>query len=138
MGIDAVGGTGHQGAQVLSGDADQVLGLRRKNNLYLVYFVGYYFLKDIYRKGIPYFQITEIRKEFGTGVAGVACQNGMIPLSSNGKRRFRHMAHTFGQDFFGGSVIDGQVHIYLWDTDIAHHAAGDVQDLLIALGFYTR
>lgn len=134
MGIDAIGGAGHQSAQVLPGLDLQRVHLGGLYNEDLVHLVGQHLVQHPDGEGVPLHDLVQIGKQLGAGQASVAGEHAVGALAAYGQAGPVHMAHGDLQNGFGGAVVDGQGHIDIGDLDIAHNArAAEVQKLFILL-----
>ena len=93
MGIDAVGGAGHQGAQVLPRLDLQGGHVLRLHDQDLVHLVGHHLVQHPDHKGVPLRQAVQIGEQPGAGQAPVAGQNAVGALAAGGQAGPLQMAH---------------------------------------------
>lgn len=83
---------------------------------------------------IPRHQLVHIGEEFRRGEAGVAGEDGVVGEVAGGQGGPVQVAHGLLQDIFRGAVVDGQGDPDFADLDVAHHAATQVEAVVIVQG----
>ena len=94
MGIDAVGGTGDQGAVVLPLFNAQVIQLIWLYGADLIHLVGQGLVQNPQNEGIPLCQLVQIGEQLGAGQTPVAGQDAVGPRPAGGQGGAFNMAHS--------------------------------------------
>ncbi len=132
VGIDAIGGAGHEGTQILALLNEQGLGVLWLHDQNLVYLIGQHLIQHAQPEPIPHHQPIQVGEKSGTGQAPVAGQDAVGALPAHGQARPLQVPHSHLQNRILGAVVNGQGHIQAGDFDVAHNAhAGHVQQPLI-------
>ena len=128
MGVDAVGGAGHQGDVVLAVHHFQFVHLGGQHDGDLVHLVGQLPVQHGDGEGVAHLQSVQMGEQLGAGQAAVGRDHRMGALAAHRQAGAFQMACRHLQHSVAGAVIDGQLHTDLFNGDVAHNAgAGHVQ-----------
>ena len=123
MGVDAHGGAGDQGAEVLPLHHIQRLHLVRLHRQNLVHLIGQGFIQNVQIEPVPQRQLVQIGKELRLCQPSVAGQGAVGALSTQRIAGFRQVADSVGEHIRPGALVDGQVQVDFGDGDIPQGVA---------------
>ncbi len=133
MGIDTVGGAGHERDLVLAGDDGELVGLGGENDEDLLDLVGEDFIQDVDGEGIALDDLVKVGEKPCARQPPMPGNDGMGGRAADGKAGALDMPGRDLQDALRGAVINGQLHVDIGDGHIAHDAgAGDIENVVIA------
>ena len=132
VGVDAVGGAGHQGDVILAVHHLEVVRLGGQYNGDLVHLVGEHAVQDRDGEGVAYFQLVQIGEQLGAGQAAVGRNDRVGALAAHRQAGALQVTCRHLQHAIAGAVVDGQLHTDLFNGDVAHNAgAGHIQRIFI-------
>jgi len=133
VGVDAVGGTGHQGDVILAFGDLQLIGLGGQHDGDFVHLVGEHPVQHGDGKGIAHLQLVEVGKQLSAGQAAVRRDDRVGRSAAHRQAGAFQMTCRHLQHAVVGAVVDGQLHADLFNGDVAHNArAGNIQRFVVA------
>ena len=133
MGVDAVGGAGHQGDVILAVHHLEVVGLGGQYNGDLVHLISQHPVQHRDGEGVAHFQLVQIGEQLGAGQAAVSRNDRVGAAAAHRQAGALQVACGNLQHAIAGAVVDGQLHTDLFNGDVAHNAgAGHIQRDVVA------
>ena len=133
MGVDAVGGAGHQGDVILAVHHLEVVRLGGQYNGDLVHLIGQHPVQDRDGEGVAHFQLVQIGEQLGTGQAAVGRNDRVGAAAAHRQAGALQVACGDLQYAVAGAVVDGQLHADFGNGDVTHNAgAGNIQRFVVA------